>query len=101
MSRRARALGRTVWIAAIATVVLPLACLTAPPAEGYRLEGPRAGPTRMPPDGYRWERAGPCRQEMRRNVYQPGVSQPTEVCDFELVPDGAGTTAPSAPPRAD
>lgn len=93
MNRELRAGG---WLGAIAAVVVPLACLTAPPAAGYRLEGPRAGPTRMPPDGYRWKRAGPCRQEMRRNVYQPGVSVPAEVCDFELVPESGVAPGTSA-----
>ena len=33
---------------------------------------------------------------MRRNVYQPGVSVPAEVCDFELVPESGVAPGTSA-----
>ena len=61
----------------------------APPEAGYELEGPRAGPTRAAPEGFRWELDGPCRLEPRRNVYNAGWVQDDEVCDWVLRPEAS------------
>ena len=56
------------------------------------MRAPQTGPSKLAPDGYRWENRGNCHKEEKRSVYNADTEAHT-VCDWVITKE----TPPPAP----